>query len=138
MDTARILILIGASVIGVLGALHLAYTFFGNKLLPRDGRVADAMKSSTLVITRQTTVWDAWIGFNASHSLGALLFAALYILLAAKHMDALARAPELLLVGLATCFAYLWLAHAYWFRIPFIGIAITTACFAAAAALLFI
>ena len=33
--------------------------------------------------------------------------------------------------------AYLWLAHTYWFRVPFTGIAIATACFAIAAALLF-
>jgi len=138
MDAARILVLTGASVIGALGALHLAYTFFGGKLLPRDASVIGAMKGTTLAITRQTTLWDAWIGFNASHSLGALLFGAIYVLLAARHMELLARAPELLAVGLATLLVYLWLAHSYWFRIPFTGIAIATACFVAAVLLLFI
>jgi hypothetical protein len=137
MDTPRILILAGASIIGVLGTLHLVYTFSGGKLLPRDARVADAMKSTTMVITRETSLWDAWIGFNGSHSLGAMLFGALYLLLAARHMEFLARAPELLAVAIAALLAYLWLAHAYWFRIPFIGIAVAVACFAAAAALLY-
>lgn len=138
MDAARILVLTGASVIGALGTLHLAYTFFGGKLLPRDASVIGAMKGTTLAITRQTTLWDAWIGFNASHSLGALLFGANYVLLAARHMELLSRAPELLAVGLATLLVYLWLAHRYWFRIPFTGIAIATACFVAAVLLLFI
>ena len=46
----------------VLGTLHLAYTFHGPKLLPRDPAVIEAMKATTMVITRETTVWNAWIG----------------------------------------------------------------------------
>ena len=137
MDAARILIIAGASVVGVLGALHLIYTFFGRKLLPRDPGLVGAMKASSLVITRQTTVWNAWIGFNASHSLGAILFALVYVLLAAQHMNVLAQS-SLVPVGFAVLLAYLWLAHAYWFRVPFAGIAIATACFAVAAVLLFL
>src|SRR5258706_4052977 len=138
MDAARMLILAGAAILGVLGSLPLAYTCFGDKLLPRDAAVIDAMKATTLVITRQTTVWEAWIGFNASHSLGAILFAAVYILLAAQHWQVLARSPALLLVGVATTLSYLWLPQAYWFRGPFTGIAIAAACFIAATALVFI
>ena len=137
-DAARALILLGASIFGLLGSLHLAYTFHGDKLLPRDRAVIGAMKATSLVLTRQTSFWNAWIGFNASHSLGAILFAAVYILLAAQHMDVLLRSRELVLVGVANTLAYLWLAHAYWFRVPFAGIAIASACFLAAAALLFI
>jgi hypothetical protein len=137
LDMARVLILIGASVIGVLGTLHLVYTFVGPKLRPRDAQVVAAMQSTSMVITRQTTLWKAWIGFNASHSLGAILFAAIYILLAARHMELLARAPELMAVGLATLLAYLWLAHQYWFRVPFIGIAIATVCFLFSIALIY-
>jgi hypothetical protein len=138
MDAARVLILAGASVIGALGTLHLVYTFFTDKFLARDAALVGAMKASSPVLTRQTTMWRAWIGFNGSHSLGAMLFGALYLMLAARHMELLARAPELLATGLATLLAYLWLAHSYWFRIPFIGIAVATACFATAAALLYI
>jgi len=138
ISVAQILIIAGASIFGLLGALHLAYTFFGDKLLPRDGAVVDAMKATSLTLTRQTTMWKAWIGFNASHSLGAILLAAFYILLAAKHMGILVQSKELVLLGVAACVAYLWLAHVYWFRVPFTGIAIATACFAIAAVLLFV
>jgi len=132
-ELPRILILAGALVIGLLGSVHFAYTFFTGKFLPRDSALVDAMKATSPMLTRQTTMWKAWIGFNASHSLGAILFAVIYILLAAQHMDVLGRSPALLLVGVATTYAYLWLAHRYWFRIPFTGIALAAACFTAAA-----
>ena len=133
---AKILILLGASIFGVLGSIHFVYTFFGDKLLPRDRGVIDAMKSTTLTLTRETTIWDAWIGFNASHSLGALLLAAFYLLLAGLHMDVLERSKSLLVVGILAGLVYVWLAYSYWFRIPFAGVTIATACFIAALILL--
>jgi len=133
---ALLLLILGASIFGVLGTVHLAYTFFTDKLLPRDRAVIDAMKGTSLVLTRQTTLWEAWIGFNASHSLGAMLLAAFYILLASRHPEVLVGSTSFALLGLATGAIYLWLAHAYWFKIPFTGIAIATACFAAASVLL--
>jgi len=74
------IILVGASALIplVLGSIHLLYTFWGPKLLPRDPGLVDAMKASTLVITRETTVWKAWIGFNATHSVSLMLFGLLY------------------------------------------------------------
>jgi hypothetical protein len=48
----------------------------------------------------------------------------------------LAQSKSFALLGAATGAAYLWLAHTCWFKIPFIGIAIATACFAAAVVLL--
>ena len=138
ITAARVLILAGASTFGLLGGAHLAYTFFTGKFLPRDSALVAAMKATSPVLTRQTSMWDAWIGFNASHSLGAMLFAAVYILLAAKHMDVLVQSKELVLLGVAANLTYLWLAHAYWFRVPFVGIAVATICFAAAATLQFI
>jgi hypothetical protein len=132
---AKVLMVLGASIFGVLGGLHLAYTFFSDKLLPRERAVIDAMKGTSLVLTRETTLWDAWVGFNASHSLGAILFAAFYLLLAVQHPEVL-QSKSFALLGVATCAAYLWLAHAYWFRIPFFGIAVATACFVVAFVLL--
>jgi hypothetical protein len=133
---ARILILTGASIFGVLGGLHLAYTFFSDKFLPRDRALMDAMKSTSPVLTREITMWDAWVGFNGSHSLGAILLAAFYVLLAGWHMDVLAQSKALQLIAVAFGCAYLWLAYTYWFRIPLMGIAAATACFAAAFLLL--
>ena len=73
---ASALIAASAAVIFALGLIHLIYTFHGPRLHPRDPELELRMKSVSPVITRQTTMWKAWIGFNASHSYGALLFGA--------------------------------------------------------------
>ena len=130
---SQILILAGAAIYGVLGTLHLAYTFFTTKFDPRDANVARAMRSTSPRLTRDTTMWKAWVGFNASHSLGAMLFSAVYLLLAATHMDVLRHIPSLVwLAGLASA-AYVVLAIRYWFKIPLAGTALATSCFVAGA-----
>jgi hypothetical protein len=127
------LIVAGALIFGLLGTLHLAYTFFTGKFSPRDAATEAAMKLTHPRLTRRTTLWKAWVGFNASHSLGAMLFAAVYLLLALAHMDWLREAPGLVWLAAAGALAYLALAVRYWFRTPLIGIALASACFFAAA-----
>jgi len=131
--TAQLLIVTGALLFGLLGSLHLAYTFHTGLFAPRDPATEAAMKATHPVLTSRTTMWKAWIGFNASHSLGALLFAALYLLLALAHMPWLEEAPALAWLAAAGAAAYLVLAVRYWFRTPLIGIALATACFLGAA-----
>lgn len=132
---AQALIVAGALLFGLLGTLHLVYTLFTDKFAPRDAATEAAMKLTSPVLTSRTSVWNAWIGFNASHSLGALLFAAIYLVLAIGHMPMLRESPALLWLGVAAAAAYLAIAMRYWFRTPRLGIALATACFLAAALL---
>ena len=132
----QILIIIGAAILGLLGAVHLVYTFFTSRLDPYDPAAIEAMKGSTLRLTRETTVWKAWIGFNASHSLGPMLFAAIYIPLALHHMELIRASLWFSLLPLVLGLGYLWLARRYWFRIPFVGILLSCLCFAAAAVMI--
>lgn len=74
-----------------------------------------------------------WIGFNASHGLGALLFGATYLLLAVGYMSLLRDSPTPTWLPVAGGAAYLALTRRYWFLTAFIGVAIATACFLAAA-----
>lgn len=83
----QVLIIIGASIFGVLGTIHLIYTFFTNKFEAYDSAVTEAMKATSPILTRETTVWNAWIGFNASHSLGAMLFASIYVPLTTSYFN---------------------------------------------------
>ena len=131
MLLSSLLIAASAAVAGLLGCIHMLYTFRGNKLHPRDPAVRDAMMADTPMLTRQTTVWRANKGFNASHSLGVILFAAVYIYLAGWHADFLQTSSFLLVLGMATLLTYLALAKAYWFSIPFRGIALACALYAA-------
>ena len=125
------LVATAAGILGALGTLHLLYTFLTPKFDPYDPAVAAAMKGTSPRITRATTMWRAWVGFNASHSLGAMFFGAVYSLIALTSPALLAQ-PAWLLLGLATCISYLLLAIKYWFHIPLIGIAIATTLFALA------
>lgn len=131
MSLAALFFTTAATVIGLLGSVHLLYTFYGNKLHPRDAATAQAMTTSHPVLTRETTMWRATKGFNASHSLGAILFALVFGYLALWHLPFLQQSWFLLGLGMATLLAYLALAWRYWFRIPLRGIALTCALFAA-------
>src|SRR5947207_13119031 len=129
-----ILLILGGSVFGVLGGLHAIYTLLDlrdpRRLVPADPSVAHAMANSALRLSGGgTDMWRAWIGFNFSHSLGVLLFGALAIWAGTRaRMLPLGIVAALTLIGCV----YLTLALRYWFRVPAIGIAIGTACFAAA------
>ncbi len=129
----QILIVLGAGIYGFLATMHLIYTFTTNRFDARDPGVIEAMKRTSPVLTRRTTMWDAWIGFNGSHSLGGMLFSAVFLLLAFGHMDLLRTSPGFLIVAVAFSLGYLALAIRYWFRIPLTGIAVATVCFVAAA-----
>ena len=116
-------------VLLTLGVLHLIYTFSGPKLLPRDPTLQARMNEVNLVITRQTTVWRAWIGFNASHSMGAILFGLVYGFLANAYPELLFNSPFLLAVGFAMLGGFTVLAKVYWFRVPFAGVVLSLICY---------
>jgi hypothetical protein len=123
------LMVASAAVIFLLGALHLFYTFGGNKLHPRDTELRARLEQISPVISRQTTMWKAWIGFNASHSYGALLFGAVYGYLALLHSTFLFRSWFLLGLGLLFLVGFAVLAKRYWFSVPFRGIVLATTCY---------
>jgi hypothetical protein len=127
---ARVLMTLSAAIILALGVTHLVYTFRGPKLTPRDPTLETSMKAIAPVITGETTMWNAWIGFNASHSLGAILFGLVYGYLALIHPGFLFQSRFLLLVGLALLGSYTWLGKVYWFSVPLTGILIALACYA--------
>lgn len=128
---ARVLMTASATIILVLGLIHLLYTFRGPKLTPRDPALKAAMQSGTMVITRETTVWKAWIGFNASHSFCAILFGLIYGYLALAHPAFLFHSRFLLAVGLGLLAGLLFLGKRYWFSVPFRGIVVASLCYAA-------
>lgn len=129
------LMLCSAGMLLVLGTLHLIYTFRGPKLLPRDPELRTHMQAVSPVITRETTMWRAWIGFNASHSMGAMLFGLIYGYLAHFQATLLFGSTFLLTVGLLMLGGFFLLARAYWFRIPLAGTAIALACYVLSIAL---
>ena len=117
-----LLVAASAAIIFALGAMHLALTFFGQRLDPRDNSLRDRMAEVSPRLTRETTMWRAWVGFNASHALGALLFGLLFGYLALAAPALLFGSVFLQVLGLVTLAAYLLLAVRYWFSRPLWGI----------------
>ena len=126
-----ILMTLSAGIILALGTLHLVYTFSGPKLQPRDPELQAAMSRVHPVITRQTTMWRAWVGFNASHSMGAMLFGLVYGYLALFHSELLFHSAFLLGVGSVMLAGFTALGKIYWFSIPFVGITVSFVCYVA-------
>jgi hypothetical protein len=58
------------------------------------------------VITRETTMWRACIGFNATHSFGLILFGALFGYLAMRHSAFLLHSRSLLALGFVLLLSY--------------------------------
>ena len=136
---SAILIIAGGAVFAVLGLAHAAYTWADTRrprrLVPDAPAVIEAMSSSSVRLSRGgTTMWRAWVGFNFSHSLGAVMFGALCIALGLS-LSSLALPKAALLIPVFVAGVYLWLAIRYWFSIPAIGIAVAAACLAAGWAL---
>lgn len=121
--------LLGASIFLILGTIHLIYTFYSNKFSSRNTKVIEEMKSSRPILTNETTIWKAWIGFNASHSSGAMFIGILNIYLALLYFDTIVNNTFFYLINIITTFFYLWLAKKYWFKIPFLGILTSFLCF---------
>jgi len=113
-----------AAVMLLLGLLHLVYTFRGPKLHPRDAELTARMMAVSPVISPQTTMWRAWVGFNLSHSLCLIFFGTLYGYLASRHSTFLFHSWFLLSLGFVLLLAYAILAKLYWFSVPFVGVVI--------------
>ena len=114
---------IGSAIFVYLGIIHLIFTFFTNKFSSRSEMAIEVMKSSTPILTKDTSLWKAWLGFNGSHSIGAIFIGVINIYLAHFYFDLFT--PFLFIFNIVIVSFYLWLAKRYWFRIPFYGILLT-------------
>lgn len=131
MTIASFLMVSSAGIILLLGVIHLIYTFSGSGLLPRDPGWRAALGRAHLRITKETTVLRAWTGFNASHSMGLILFGLIYGFLSLSQADLLFGSVYLLAVGFMMLVGLCVLSKLYWFSVPFIGIVISLVCYVA-------
>lgn len=129
MAPEQYLIITGSTIFLVLGTIHLVYTFFSDKFLARQAETVERMKADFPVLTRQTTMWNAWVGFNASHSSGAMFIGLVNIILALEHFEVLLNSLPMQWLDISTMTFYLFLAKRYWFSIPLRGIALAAFCF---------
>jgi len=134
-ELSRYLYLAGALPFLLLGTAHALATprapADAKGLSPFDPQLAEAMTRSTLRLTRRTDMWRAWVGFNLSHSLGVLVFAASVILIGRSRSVFDAQAHLFLPFAVVVAAVYLWLARRYWFKTPLLGCALSLVLFLA-------
>ena len=102
----------------------MLYTFSGDKLLPRNPAAIEAMKATELHLTRETDVWRAWIGFNASHSLGLMGLGATLIGVSAQAPETFDRSLLWPVGALSWVAMYYVLSKRYFFSIPRRGVTV--------------
>jgi len=126
---ARIFFIAGGAIFVFLGCVHAIFMLADlrrpRRLVPADPTLIQAMASSAVRLSRGgADMWRAWIGFNFSHGLGAIVFGSLCIA-AGIFVQAVPKALLLLPAGIGCL--YLLLSIRYWFRVPTIGIALSAA-----------
>jgi hypothetical protein len=87
------------------------------------------MMTVSPVISRETTMWRVWVGFNATHSFGLILFGAMYGYLAMRHSGFLFHSWFLLALGFALLLGYAVIARLYFFTAPFRGVVLAAALY---------
>lgn len=118
----KTLLILGCLIFIGLGSIHAVWTLFSKRFEPRDAALLEEMKKISPKLTRRTTMWDAWMGFNVSHSLGAIAFGLLYIIIALENYAYLKSSLALNLLLVVFPLAFLLLALRYWFDKPRNGI----------------
>ncbi len=119
----------------LLGSIHLFYTFFTDKFYPRNNALLTGLQTTSPNISPKTTLWKGIIGFNASHSMGLIMFGLIYGYLVINHFELVLNSVFLQLLGLFVLFSYLALAKKYWFKTPLLGITLATVFYMAGFAL---
>jgi len=125
-------VLCSAAIVCLLGVAHWVLTFFSDKFQPRDQSLLLHLQRESPQLTRQTSMWRAWIGFNASHSLGAIFFGLNLGYFALVEPAILMNSYFLQGLSLTFLLSYVLLARRYWFNIPLRGCMAASLLFIAA------
>jgi len=132
----RVLLFTGALIFCILGAYHGVLTLRDlsapRAFTPTDENVRRAMQESRLALSQSINLWDAWLGFNLSHSLGLLLFGGGLITIACLHFPIFVRNPSIQVAAVVVAAVYFVLSARFWFWVPAFATGICLAYFLAA------
>lgn len=123
MITATILWKIGSAIIGLMGLMHLRGALFTNKLYPKNETAIKEMKNSSLIMTSKLNLWKSWIGFNATHGIGAAFVGLINFYLAYKYPEFLFSDKFILVSGILVALGYTLVSYKYWFKLTTLLIA---------------
>ena len=134
---SELFFVVGAAVFGFLGVAHGVLTLrdlqVPRSFTPIDDNLRRAMAGASLRLAPRTTIWDAWLGFNLSHSLGLLMFGAFFGGLALRDFGMIAENFFLRSGAVVVGSIYVVLALRFWFWVPAVLSAVGTLCFVVSA-----
>ncbi len=138
-ELSRYLFLLGALPFVVLGIAHALATPLtpdeSKGLSPRDPAYGRSMAEQTVLLTGRTNLWLAWVGFNLSHSLGAVAFGLAMTLVGRTPATFAANWQTFVPFAIVVSGAYLAVGLRCWFRTPIVGIIASSVCFVLAGAM---
>lgn len=139
---SQLLVVFAASIFLLMGLGHGAFTLADLKtpraFTPPDPALREAMQQSSVRFHPTINLWDAWMGFNLTHSLGLVLFGGAYVYLGIVDPLAFARSGLLQAVALIVSALYLILSRRFFFSKPVLGSALGLGGFALACLLAWI
>jgi hypothetical protein len=136
---AQILVILGASIFLILGVLHGVLTLQDLRdprtFTPPDIALREAMQESSIAIHPHTNLWQAWLGFNLSHSLGLVMFGGTFLAIGLFYFSSFTQILWLQSCAMLISTAYLMMSLKFWFSKPAIGSGIGLTCFIVASGL---
>ena len=136
---AQSLAAIGALLFIAMGAVHGAFTlrdvFDPKSFTPTDPNVREAMRGARLAFNPRANVWQAWLGFNLSHSLGLLVFGGALLAFSWGQFEVFANSLLLQAFTLLVAASYFVLSVRFWFWGPAVGTGAALLCLLASAVL---
>ena len=134
----------GAILVMAAGGGHVLLTFVDTVrptwFAPVDMSVKRAMEGTGMRFRgafpgdeSRPSLWSFWLGFNASHGLGAFTFGLLCLLISLDDYQLVERIDALQPVTIAISAAYFAIALRYWFWTVQLLVGVATVCFALAA-----
>jgi hypothetical protein len=134
---SELFFLVGAAVFALLGVAHGVLTLrdlhVPRSFTPTDDNLRRAMAETPLRLAPRTTIWNAWLGFNLSHSLGLVIFGAFFGGLALHDFGMVAENLFLRSSAVVVGLIYVVLALRFWFWVPAVVSAVGTLCFVVSA-----
>ena len=122
----------GAVVIGLLGCVHGYLTISGG-LDPSNGTTIEIMKNEATNLTKDANgnLYKAYLGFNYTHSLGAIIFSTYSLYLYNKTDLFKDKQSKSILYGstIGIAMSYLAISSKYFFIAPTRGIGLAALCF---------
>lgn len=132
---AAFLLALAGAIYCLLGTLHGLLTLRDvvtpRAFTPSDDAVRLAMQGTQVRFNRRLNLWQAWLGFNLSHSLGAIILG-VSLLVLAWHFPLFAASWFLQAAVLAAALSFLAIAVGFWFYGPIIGTSVALALIVAA------